>query len=258
MSKPNPDKLKVLWQKGRNYFSSFFVELGAVRKEVGNDKEFASWCIPDLRIGVDVLSNMSRVLKKADAEIVRRELSDARAADRDTRRAKRLADRKAREEEKARIAIEKAQAKEADKKTRKQKSDKDRRKRKKQEQLEAYKASVRSNGNGNGAVVVKDDDELAARIKEAEARRHGARLEWIEASLDLAGLLYQARNRYKSDNEFGDWLDRYEINIGHTDRAALVNLGCNLQAMRKLLNETESTSYRRIWDHASKLEITKQ
>jgi hypothetical protein len=86
--KPSSDKLKVLWQKGRNCFSTFFVELGDVRKLIGDDRAFASWCITDLRIGVDALFTMSKVLKKTDAARVQGELAGAREADRADRRAK--------------------------------------------------------------------------------------------------------------------------------------------------------------------------
>ena len=63
---PSPDKLKVMLQKGRNYFSSFYVELSQVQKQIGNDKEFASWCLNVLGVGLDTLTNVSNVLKKAD------------------------------------------------------------------------------------------------------------------------------------------------------------------------------------------------
>jgi hypothetical protein len=33
------------------------VELTEVRKEIGNDQEFARWCIKDLGIGIGVITN---------------------------------------------------------------------------------------------------------------------------------------------------------------------------------------------------------
>jgi hypothetical protein len=96
---PSPDKLKVLWQKGRNYFTTFYVELRAVREQIGDDREFASWCLNRLHVGMEVLTNVSKVLKKTDADIIKRELAEARQADELERMQKRAALREAQDRE---------------------------------------------------------------------------------------------------------------------------------------------------------------
>jgi hypothetical protein len=243
MSNPNPDKLKVLWQKGRNYFASFYVELGDARNEIRDDKRFASWCVTDLRIGLDTLTNVSKVLKKADADVVKRELAGARAVDRNERRAKKEAERKAREEERARQAIEKAQKKEEARRASKQKSQQKYRKRKKEEQLALYAASAKA----NDSAVAISDARLDNWVTDAYSRRNASRQQWIEASVDLARGLCQGKAKYPSLNEFGNWLDQLGIDLDRNDRAALLNMGTNEVAMRKILSETERSCYRLIW-----------
>jgi hypothetical protein len=246
MSNPNPDKLKVLWQKGRNYFSSFYVELGDARNEIRDDKKFASWCVTDLRIGLDTLTSVSKVLKKADADVVKRELANARDADRTERRAKKAAERKEREEERARQAIEKAQKKEEMRRNRKQQAQKKYRKRKKDEQLALYAASAKPNGN---AVTISDAG-LDNFVVDAYSRRNASRQQWIDASIDLAIGLRQGRIKYPANPAFGEWLGQLGIDIAKDDQAALLNMATNLDAMRQILNQTERSSYRYIWKEA--------
>jgi hypothetical protein len=241
MEKPTPDKLKVLWQKGRNYFSTFFVELADVRKAIGNDRDFAFWCINDLHIGLDALTNVSSILKKTDASFVKRDLAAAREAERARKSVERAAREKAAAEERAKKALEKEQKKAQDKKERKKKHDKEYYRRKKQKQLEAYaKGGVKPNGS-------LPLDKLAGPIKEAMSRLTSARGEWINASIDLASLLCQARGKITSDPLFGQWLQDNDIDLGSHDRVALLSLGTNLIAMRRVLEETERSSYRLIW-----------
>jgi hypothetical protein len=94
MTKPSPDKLKVLWQKGRNYFATFFVELGDVRKQIDNDDEFASWCFTDLHIGLERLIKTSNLLKKDDAAKVKQDLAFVREAERRRKAAAKVAKQK--------------------------------------------------------------------------------------------------------------------------------------------------------------------
>jgi hypothetical protein len=94
MTKPNPDKLKVLWQKGRNYYASFFVELADARKQIGNDDEFASWCVTELHIGLERLIKTSNLLRKDDAAKVKQDLASAREAERQRKAAAKIAKQK--------------------------------------------------------------------------------------------------------------------------------------------------------------------
>ena len=78
--------------------------------------------------------------------------------------------------------------------------------------------------------------------------RRGAQ-EWIEGTLEMAAALAEARGRFSSDNEFGDWLTGQGHNlVSKNDRAALINLGRDIPTARKVLEETESRSYRLVWD----------
>jgi hypothetical protein len=73
--------------------------------------------------------------------------------------------------------------------------------------------------------------------------------EWVEGSLEMAAALAEARDRFLSDNEFSDWLAGQGHNlVSKNDRAALINLGRDIHTARKVLEETESQSYRLIWD----------
>ena len=81
MSKIDAQRVRVLWEKGRNYFNSFYTELSQVRAEIGNDTEFTKWCMMELRVSVGIISDMSAILKKVDAARVRSELASARATE---------------------------------------------------------------------------------------------------------------------------------------------------------------------------------
>jgi hypothetical protein len=69
-------KLRVLWNKGRNMYSAFYSELNEARREIG-DEQFANWCFTELRISLSILNEAARLLKSADAGVVRTELARA-------------------------------------------------------------------------------------------------------------------------------------------------------------------------------------
>jgi hypothetical protein len=71
-------RIKVLLDKGRNYFSSFFTELDGVRKELG-DKVFVAWCDNELGVSIGIITNLSNTLERDDRLRVNREFSSARA-----------------------------------------------------------------------------------------------------------------------------------------------------------------------------------
>jgi hypothetical protein len=255
MTKPSPDRLRVLWEKSRNYLTSFYTELETVRNEFGNDKEFASWCLMDLHIGVDVLVASTGFLRPTDARIAKRELALAREADKEARRIAKQQKKAQAAAERAQAAAEKARQEKETKEERKKKNAKNRYKRSKAELAAFYEHSVpKGNGHLNGCSIdISNDEVLATEIKKAMSKLDKSRAEWVEASIELASLLSWGKARYPATNEFGDWLDRHEINIGYQDRAALLNLGKNLEAMRLKLVRTERSSYRHIW-----LEVQKE
>jgi DNA anti-recombination protein RmuC len=84
--KDQAHRLRVLWKSGRDKYSSFYAVLGEVRKEIGNDRAFASWCVTDLRISVDVLANARNLLRKNDADIVKADLAAAKLAEKQQKR----------------------------------------------------------------------------------------------------------------------------------------------------------------------------
>lgn len=67
-------RLRVLWNRGRQIYSTFFAELATVRQEFNDDARFADWCFYDLKISVSILQNASALLKKADTKRVQDEL----------------------------------------------------------------------------------------------------------------------------------------------------------------------------------------
>ena len=74
------NRLKVYWQKGRNYFQSLFSELSEVQRTM-TPADFAKWCRDELGLSIGVLLNASNILKKVDAALVKEHLSTVRAAD---------------------------------------------------------------------------------------------------------------------------------------------------------------------------------
>jgi hypothetical protein len=75
-------RLQVLWKKNREYFQTFLTELGEVRAQFGNDRDFAKWCVTDLHISIGVITNTVDILKKSDASVAKDELRRAKEAER--------------------------------------------------------------------------------------------------------------------------------------------------------------------------------
>jgi hypothetical protein len=70
------NRLRALWKSGRDKYSSFYVVLDEVQREVG-DKALADWCLDNLRISLSVIVKTRKVLRETDAEIVKRDLAGA-------------------------------------------------------------------------------------------------------------------------------------------------------------------------------------
>jgi hypothetical protein len=95
---------------------------------------------------------------------------------------------------------------------------------------------------------------LAQDIRFALARAEQGHIEWIEATLDLALKLKEARNHFTADREFSIWLIDNELDIlGYQDRAALINMAGDLALARIVLSETKRTSWRHIWKEEMQL-----
>jgi flagellar biosynthesis GTPase FlhF len=278
MTLPNPDRAKVLWSKGQNFFSAFFAELQNVRKEIGNDAMFSKWCWDELHLGLMAITRVADVLSVVDAAKAKAELATTRAAEQEQKRKEReqreafaAADRKRKEEEKAAAAAEKARNEELEKQRQKAADKHARKVASKQKNNAGFKAKQRqdkkaalvklaeSSGQNIVPFVAKpveiSEDDLVRQIKTAIANLEAAngeiaaaRSKWIDMSVVLAGLLVDARSRYPANLKFSEWLNQNDIKISVQDRAALLSLGLDMQAMRVILEQTERTSYRQIWE----------
>jgi hypothetical protein len=84
-------------------------------------------------------------------------------------------------------------------------------------------------------------DELVERLTINNA-------DWDKLSTELSRQFYTTRKRFPSNIEFGEWLAKTGRDyFNKDDRAALINLGENLEIARRIFAETTSRSYQRIW-----------
>jgi hypothetical protein len=116
-------RLRVKWDKGRNYFLSFFSELTEVQKSMDREA-FAQWCIQELHLSLGIIWNASNVLKAIDTKITKEAFASSRKADQE----RKLLEKIAKSREKIRLIAEK---KVTEKKKRKQLADRRYRERKK-------------------------------------------------------------------------------------------------------------------------------
>jgi hypothetical protein len=272
MTSPDPTRAGVLWTKGQNFFAAFFAEIGNVRQQIGNEALFARWCIDDLHIPISVITQVSDVLSRVDAAKAKAELASAKAAEQEQRRKEKeereamlAAERKRKDEEKAEAAAEKARKAEIERQQKEAEEKKRRETKKNRKKNKTWKEKERANlkqalaelaGTEKTQNVVvfqnpqtpqKSEDQLAGEIMDAWKRREISRAAWIDASVELAGLLCEARARYPAHQRFNGWLEQHNIPIDIHDRAALLKLGQNVKAMRVILQQTDRTSYRYIW-----------
>ena len=91
-------------------------------------------------------------------------------------------------------------------------------------------------------------DFLKRRIVEGYERANRGGAEWVEGSLQMAEALCEGREVVPADISFKDWLKQNKLDfLSHHDRAALIKLGEDIVLARKVLTETDSKSYERIW-----------
>ena len=100
--------------------------------------------------------------------------------------------------------------------------------------------------------TVKSKLDLAwGRIQDALQQEAEGRKLWIEGTLELINILDDARERLGSDQAFGTWLtdNGYgEDRITRNDRRALLNMALRLDVTSEVLKETDSRSWRLIWE----------
>jgi hypothetical protein len=88
-------------------------------------------------------------------------------------------------------------------------------------------------------------DKIGRRIREGFIRANKGGEEWIEGSCEAAQALYEGRQLFRRDREFGAWLHGHSFNFyTHQDRAALITMGADLPTMRDVLKNSDSRSYR--------------
>lgn len=113
--------------------------------------------------------------------------------------------------------------------------------------------NVAPNSNGVEAVVAEGIRAALERQEKGKALIAEGRKEWAEATYSLALSLAEAREWFRANQEFSDWLASEGIDIPKDDRAALIAMGCDPGRALKVLNETTKTSVRRIFNEEFRL-----
>jgi flagellar biosynthesis GTPase FlhF len=269
-SKPSADKAIVLFRKGQNFFSAFFSELALIRQEIPNDREFADWCLYDLKIPVPTINRIAGVLNVADTERQRAELKSVRDAEearkrqeREVRKAATDAENRRRQQEKEAAAAEKAREEErkkaaekaARKKTSKAKNNagwKAKQRKDTKAAMEKLAAAVAGSDKvvpfRPAETLKKSEADLVKDIQEGQHRMRLARDEWIEGAVQVAEALCEARTRYPADQRFSHWLEANGIDIHHNERSAMLHMGVHPDAMRVLLKHSDRSSIQLIWE----------
>jgi hypothetical protein len=94
---------------------------------------------------------------------------------------------------------------------------------------------------------------LADRLRSACQHALEAQINWAESILEVAVIMWEARERFASNQEFGHWLVENELDLySRDDRAALIEMGEQQEISRRVLLETESVSVRLIRDEVSR------
>ena len=89
---------------------------------------------------------------------------------------------------------------------------------------------------------------LADRYRTAYAQAEHSHADWINAVLDMAAILYEARERFSNNLKFSVWLAENDLGFHNDDdRAALINMHRNRAQTEIVLQETLRTSLQNIW-----------
>jgi hypothetical protein len=93
-------------------------------------------------------------------------------------------------------------------------------------------------------------DVLAERYRAAFTKMQIGREQWIEATLELASVVAEARKKLLDHREYSRWLERNELQpLRPNDRIALCGFAKDLSAARKLLETAMGTSWQWIWEN---------
>ena len=89
-------------------------------------------------------------------------------------------------------------------------------------------------------------ERAAIKIKKAISKRNELVQDWIEANIELAEALIEARYEFgDNDAAFGVWCRYNGLTkdvLGKSERMALIDMGANPQEMREVLQNTEQRS----------------
>lgn len=242
--------MRVHWRKGLENFQSFFHLLAEARDEVGNSA-LPNWCFDEIGVGFSRITQVARCLREDDQLRIRQDLAQARQAERSQRQAQRRAREQERQERQAQRLREQEERRAEERRERARESNRRYYRRRRDRQVASPVSSVSVTSSSLTRDVSSiSESELAQWIKAAWTRVKSSRSEWVEASVELAGLLVQARRSRSGDREFGAWLEANDIDINHSDRSALIHLGQDLETMRRVLDQTDRRSYQLIWEEA--------
>jgi len=215
MDPQQADRLRALWKSGGDKYRSFFYALNEVQREIG-PKALPRWCLRHLKLDLQVIDKARKLIDGIDAANIKADFAAAAAAEKAQRAADGAAKRQAR-------ASAKAQTR--------------------QQQQQQHRKRER-------AAKMPDADlqDLKARWFDADRRCRTGIENWIEGSIAKAKILCAMRAALPADQDFGAWVDANALGLNHSDRAALIGLGCLEEAeLRDILTKSESRSYQLIW-----------
>ena len=96
-------------------------------------------------------------------------------------------------------------------------------------------------------------ERAAVKIKKAITKRNGSIQHWIDANIELAEALIEARHDFgDNDAAFGAWCRYSGLTkdvLAKNERVALIAMGANPQRMREVLQKTERRSIPLIYKH---------
>ena len=96
-------------------------------------------------------------------------------------------------------------------------------------------------------------ERTAVNIKKTISKRNGPIQDWIDANIELAEALIEARHEFgDNDAAFGAWCRYNGLTkdvLGKSERVALIDMGANPQRMREVLQKTERRSIPLIYKH---------
>ena len=96
-------------------------------------------------------------------------------------------------------------------------------------------------------------ERAAVNIKKTISKRNGPIQDWIDANIELAEALIEARHEFgDNDAAFGAWCRYNGLTkdvLGKSERVALIDMGANPQRKREVLQKTERRSIPLIYKH---------